>query len=427
MAPFFANRSCDPFTGMEAQCITGTYVAYAVRVTCAEDVITALSFAESHNIRIVIRNTGHDYNGKSTGAGSLAIWTHHFKDIEILDYKSTCYSGKAMKMGAGVQGFEAYAAAHEEGLVVLGGECPTVGIAGGYIQGGGHSALSSKYGLAADQVLEWEIVTAQGHHLYATQDENSDLFWALGGGGGGIFGVVISVTVKAYPDMPTSGGNLTFTSDGTSQDAFWEAIATYHESLPAIVDAGIMSTSAFSNQSFAITPMTGPGVSAELMNELLEPLTDKLDSLNINYTKIVKQFPNYFEEFKTMFLPIDVGIAQYGGRLVPRSAVLNHNDAVTEAYRKIANDGGAFFIVALNVSTAVSGKVYNSLNTAWRDTLLDTVVTTPWNFTAAWSEMVANADKMTNVFIPTLKKISPGSGTYINEVFSASLRSLPRD
>ena len=57
-------------------------------------------------------------------------------------------------MGAGVQAFEAYYAADARGLRVLGGECPTVGIAGGYTQGGGHSALSSIYGLGADQALD---------------------------------------------------------------------------------------------------------------------------------------------------------------------------------------------------------------------------------------------------------------------------------
>lgn len=419
MAPYFTNRSCDPFTGKESRCVTGAYNRYAVSIKSADDVSKSLAFAERNNIRVTIRNTGHDYNGKSGGAGSLAIWTHHLREIEIFNHKCPDHIGKAMKMGAGVQGFEAYAAAHKQKLVVLGGECPTVGLAGGYSQGGGHSALGSKYGLAADQVLEWEVVDGKGRHLTATRQKHSDLFWALSGGGGGTYGVVLSMTVKAHPDMPTSGGNLSFTSDGISQDTFWEAIGAYHKSLPAIVDEGIMSVSAFSNASFAISPMTGPGVSAERMNELLQPFTSKLDRLGIKYTKLVKQFPNYFEEFNTMFAPIQVGIAQYGGRLVPRSVVLSNNSAVTDAYRKIANGGGAFFIVGINVSKSVAGDVYNSVNPAWRDTLLDTVITTPWNFTAPWSQMVANANKMTNEFIPILKKITPGSGTYINEVSSS--------
>lgn len=70
------------------------------------------------------------YLGKSTGDGALAIWTHHLKDIDFLDYQSAYYTGKAIRMGAGVQGFEAYAAADKQGLNVVGGECPTVGLAG---------------------------------------------------------------------------------------------------------------------------------------------------------------------------------------------------------------------------------------------------------------------------------------------------------
>ena len=70
------------------------------------------------------------YYGKSTGAGALAIWTHHLKNIEFLHYTDSSYSGKAIKVGAGVQGGEAYAAADAAGLAVVGGECPTVGIAG---------------------------------------------------------------------------------------------------------------------------------------------------------------------------------------------------------------------------------------------------------------------------------------------------------
>lgn len=81
----------------------------------------------------------YSYLGKSTGAGALSIWTHHLKDIEFIDYKSKAYTGRAAKFGAGVQSFEAYRAASAVGLEVVGGECPTVGIAGGYTQGGGHS------------------------------------------------------------------------------------------------------------------------------------------------------------------------------------------------------------------------------------------------------------------------------------------------
>jgi hypothetical protein len=79
------------------------------------------------------------YLGKSTGKGALSLWMHKLKETEVLNHTSDAYTGPALKMGAGVQAFEAYAAAHEAGLSVLGGQCITVGIAGGYTQGGGHS------------------------------------------------------------------------------------------------------------------------------------------------------------------------------------------------------------------------------------------------------------------------------------------------
>ena len=159
MAAFFANMSCDPFTPREAPCVLGSYVPYAVKASGVADYRATIAFATKHNIRLVIRNTGHDYMGKSTGAGALALWTHHLKDRHILNYESPFYTGKAMKIGAGVQAAEAQAAANAQGFVVVEGDCPTVGIAGGYTQGGGTSPLGSKFGLAADQVLEWEVVT----------------------------------------------------------------------------------------------------------------------------------------------------------------------------------------------------------------------------------------------------------------------------
>ncbi|KAG6365629.1 hypothetical protein INS49_007240 [Diaporthe citri] len=217
MAPIFANESCDPFTGREAQCIIGSYVQYIVNATGASDYIATLDFARKRNIRLIIRNTGHDYLGKSTGAGAIALWTHHLKDIAVLDYSSTAYTGKAVKMGAGVQAAEAQAVANAAGLVVVEGDCPTVGLAGGYTQGGGTGPLGSKFGLAADQVLEWEVVTPTGKTLTATPDQNSDLYWALSGGGGGTYGIVLSMTVKLHQDMPTGGATLSFTE---SSDKF---------------------------------------------------------------------------------------------------------------------------------------------------------------------------------------------------------------
>lgn len=415
MAPFFANRSCDPFQPESAQCVIGTYVQYTVNVTNAQDVAAGIKFANKHNIRLVIRNTGHDYLGKSTGAGALGLWMTHLKDIQFKNWNDTYYTGKAIKMSAGVQGFEAYAAADAEGLQVVGGECPTVGVAGGYTQGGGHSALTSKHGLAADQTLEWEVVTGTGEHLIANRYNNTDLYWALSGGGGGTYGVVLSLTSKAHEDTPTAGANLTFLSTGVSQDAYYEAITTFHASLPEIVDAGVMSVWYFTNTSFAISPLTGPNVTVAQLQTFLQPLMTKLDSLNITYTSYFGQFDTYLSHFNHMFSAIEVGIAQYGGRLIPRSVVTDNNDALTAALRFINNQGGQFIGVGVNASAALSGNPSNAVNPAWRDAIIDTTLTTPWNFTAPWDEMVANQDLMTDVLVPALAALTPNGSCYLNE------------
>ncbi|KAJ9483183.1 hypothetical protein VN97_g10231 [Penicillium thymicola] len=415
MAPFFAEGVCDPFHPVSKPCTLGNYVRYSVDVTSPDQISTTVKFATEHNIRLVIRNTGHDYNGRSTGAGSLAIWTHHLKDLSIDSYKDEHYSGKAMTMGAGIQGFEAYELAEKTGYQVVGGECPSVGLAGGYSQGGGHSALSSRYGLAADQVLKWEVIDGQGNFITATRDnEYSDIFWALSGGGAGTYGVVWSMTSKAHPGTPVSGLNLTYTSEGISQDTFYSTVEAFHAELPAIADAGAMSVWYFTNTSFSIAPITGPNIPVADLVALLKPFTDKLDNLGIKYTTVSKQYDSYYRQFQDMQGLIEVGTAQYGGWLVPRSVVQDNNHALLTAYREITEAGATFIGVGLNVSQKVTGDVHNAVLPAWRETLIDTTLTTPWE----WDNdalMLERQRQMTEDFIPKLTALSPKSGAYMNE------------
>lgn len=285
MAPFFTNDSCNPFLPKEARCVVGAYVQYAVAAVDASDYQATIKFARKRNIRLVIRNTGHDWLGKSSGAGAIAIWTHGMKNIQVLDYKSPHYTGKALKVGAGIQIRDAYKFAHEAGLIVVGGTCPSVGLAGGYTQGGGHGLTVSKFGLGADQALEWEVVTADQKILKASPLENQDLYWALAGGGGGTYGVVLSLTIKAHPDERTAAANLTFSNEGISQDLFYAGMMSYLSGIPAVLDAGATTTWLNSNSTFTLSPAVGVGMSKEQMDKLHEPVLNQLDALKINYSK----------------------------------------------------------------------------------------------------------------------------------------------
>jgi len=415
-APYFTNNSCNPFLPPSAPCVIGSYVSYSVNATDASIIKKTILFATYFNIRLVIRNTGLDYNGKSSGAGAIAIWTHALRQIDFLDYNSSNYTGKAVKVAAGVQGMDLFEAVSAQGLAVVGPEVPSVGYTGGYIQGGGHSALSSKYGLAVDQVLEWEVVDGRGRLLRASPTQNADLYWALAGGGGGTYGVVVSVTSKAYPDIPVIGANISFTNTGVTQDQFFEAIETYHESLPAIVDAGAVSVEFFTNSFFAVSPLTAPGLTSAQVEALLTPLTDKLKQLGIQYAQTITQFPGYLSEFQTMLAPVPVAVGQYGGRFIPRSVVEQNNTALTAAYRSIVEQGAEVACIGLNVNHSSDGsRPWNSANPYWRRTLIETAIQTTYNYTAPLSDAVAQQDLMTDVFIPSLTALTPDGGAYMNE------------
>ncbi len=134
----------------------------------------------------MFRNTGHDFVGRSAGAGSLSIWTHYLKSFEFLpDFTQAGgdYRGMAARVGAGLEAFEQFNYMAENNMTLLAPTCLTVGSYGGWIAGGGHSPLSSLYGLGADQVLSLQVVTADGHFLTVDPTTNPDLWYALRGGG----------------------------------------------------------------------------------------------------------------------------------------------------------------------------------------------------------------------------------------------------
>ena len=140
MSPVAQGMTCTPPVIFDSHnCTRGGFPAYVVNATEPKHVQLAVNFARNTGVRLVVKNTGHDFLGKSGGKDALSIWTHHMKSIEYLEEyvdEKLGYSGPAFKTGTGVQAFEIYKAADEKGRVVVGGEGETVGVMGGYIQGG---------------------------------------------------------------------------------------------------------------------------------------------------------------------------------------------------------------------------------------------------------------------------------------------------
>lgn len=263
-------------------------------------------------------------------------------------------------------------------MVVVAGDCATVGAAGGYSQGGGHSSLSSKFGLAADQALEWEVIDGRGQFLTASRTVNSDLYWALSGGGGGTYGVVYSLTVKAHKDFPITGVVLNFTADGADSDRFFDAVGYYHSLLPGYTAAGGVAIAEVTNTSFLLTPLTFPDMHVNETTKLMQPLLEYLDKVGIKYTNNITEFPNFLQHYDALIEPNPTQLVengQYGGRFIPRSVIDNRNDDLTSAMRSITEDGVVFVSIGLNVSSAVVGSdVYNSVNPSWRESVMSVIL-----------------------------------------------------
>ncbi|KAJ5379865.1 uncharacterized protein N7496_002293 [Penicillium cataractarum] len=418
MQLFFANQTCDPFTAETKACTLGNFPDYSVNVSSSADIVAAVNFARDNNIRFVIKNTGHDYLGRSTGAGALSVWTHHLTDIEYTEWSDSTYQGPAFKIGAGVLGYQILEAATDKGLVVVTGECPTVGLAGGYTQGGGHSALSTEFGLGADQTLEFEVVTAAGKVVTASRSQNSDLFWALSGGGAGNYGVVVSMTVRAHQDATIGGAALEFTIANITTDTFYEAVAQFHQLLPAMVDQGVTVIYEMTNTVFIINPVTAYNKTSAQVEAILTPFTDALTKLGITYVLGLTQYTSYYDHYNKYMGPLPwgnlaVATYQYGGRLIPRDTLENNYEGMASALRNLTESGVIAVGVGMNVTNP--SNVSNAVFPALRNAAVTMQIGTAWNETAPWSEMVADQWKITNDYVPQLEAVTPNSGCYQNE------------
>ena len=212
--------------------------AFAVAAESAHDVAAGVKFAAARNLRMTVKNTGHDYIGRSTAPDSLMIWTHKLggvtfeKGFRPASCPATTPAADVVHFGAGVIWFDLYKQVIARRLMMAGGTCTTVGAGGGYWMGGGHSDRVKQLGTAASNVVAVEAVLADGRIVTASECENSDIFWALRGGGGGTFAVVTRVTMRTYP-LPKNWGGCGGYEFAASVEAFPPMLAAVFRTINA--------------------------------------------------------------------------------------------------------------------------------------------------------------------------------------------------
>jgi len=176
-----------------------------VRCTGTADVKACLAFAKESGMEISMRGAGHNIAGTAVADGRMLIDLSNLRSVSVDPDKRTVTAGPGATLG------DIDHETKEFGLAVPLGINSTTGVSG-LVLGGGIGWLTRKHGMTSDSLLSAQVVMADGQVLEASESENTDLFWALRGGGGN-FGIVTRWTFRAHPVSKVTAGLVVFPAD----------------------------------------------------------------------------------------------------------------------------------------------------------------------------------------------------------------------
>ncbi len=205
--------------------------ALIVVVKSAADMAQTVRFAHTADLQVAVQATGHGVVRPADG--SVLIITSQFTEVSVNAEARTAWVSAGTKWGKVLEQTQAV------GLAPLLGSSPGVG-AIGYTLGGGLGWLARKYGLSIDSVNCFDVITSDGRIIEASETQNSDLFWGLRGGGGGL-GVVTGMEIRLYPITSIYGGTLAYPVEQARKvfQRYREWIATASDELTSSI--GIMN------------------------------------------------------------------------------------------------------------------------------------------------------------------------------------------
>ena len=413
------NSTCTE-VGDNVTCTQGSVPRLAVDATTPAHVQETIRFVRKHNLRLVMKTTGHDYLGRSTAADALLLWLHHMKSIEVIEGYSSCDGtsyDKPVRVAAGVQWGEVYAWLARYNRIAIGGASATVGAAGGYLQGGGHGPLTRWKGLAADQILEFEVVTADGERRRVNACENQDLFWALRGGGAGTYAAVLSVTLRTYPSPSmTSALYLVYASTEARYARFIHDFVQY---LPTLADAGWAGYFYLTDRNLSIA-FFAPNGNFTQDQEVIDRLIRNNSDLEFTRS-LVLPFPSFFAFFDAILKESNPtgGNVLLGSRLIPEQLVRDKPSHVAEAFlraRGLSDYQSVLIGHMVAGGRAASTSIDNSVNPVWRQALLHMVYAQGWSQEATSDELdLAKVRLRTTVNILETITGNVSSASYMNE------------
>ena len=407
-------------------CDQGNIPRFYVNVSSVSDVQKALIFATKHSVPVVVKNSGHDYKGRSAGPNALALWVHNYTPKPSFDHDFIAdgcseSAGPVITFGGG-QGFnDVYAFAAQNNVTIVGGSSETVAPAGGWITGGGHSGLSPVYGLGVDNVQQLRVVLPNGTYVTANRCKNQDIFFALRGGGGGTFGVNMEMSTLAYPQAPVQWAKVTFGDLSESQQLALTSLLVQNANQWFDAGWGGYAYPAGSRKSFLVTLMN-PRLKKSEAEVSLAPLRAFAKSQSANYS--LTTYPSFYELYRENIKGGLVRTGNYGAaqasRLIPRSA-FEGADSQTKLAQTLTNavsntNDVPLSLMLLLVTPAQSIQDTDSAITpAWRSSTWHVISMTSWDPANVSSSQIQASFKAVSESMEQLRSITPGGGAYLNE------------
>lgn len=422
-------------------CDLGRLSALYVDAHEPKHVAAAVKFARKHKIRVSIKNTGHDYFGRSTSPDTLAIWTHNLNNMSYHETftASNCSASNGQhigEIGAGTQASDIYAFFEKHNMDVTGGNEGSVGLAGGFGQGGGHGVFGPSHGLMVDNAVEFDVVTSDGQFRTINQCNDPELFWAMRGGGGGTFAILTSYRFQLHPAVPINvfyfSANFTQgSSNATGSDySVLKEVLTKHATHQPEWSHNNVSGHAYYWPNKAEIILVLPSKNETALKDLTSDFSSFLnnnkniqvgESHYITYPKY-SGYLDLTSDLATSVTPSGVFEA-VATRLMPRSVFEDEKkvpelvDAMIDGMKlsnKLLNNGFPLTQIIMTSPVNVQNGNATSANPAWRSALWHVLMTGGW---LTQLEPV-NEKKLLETWLNTvqgLKDLTPGGGAYVNE------------
>jgi FAD/FMN-containing dehydrogenase len=298
------NASIDRYPGIIVQCAS------------AADVIDCVRFARDNSLLISVRSGGHNVAGNAISEGGLMIDLSRMKSLRVEPRKRIARAEPGLILREFDRETQAF------GLATTLGVISTTGITG-LTLGGGMGWLMRKHGLACDNLISADVVTADGRLLHASKKENPDLYWGLRGGGGN-FGIVTSLEYRLHPVPELIGGMLIYPFDKASEILKF-VVQFAHEAPDALAMMPVLVTGPDGSPVAAVAlcyngPLRKAQKTIKPLRKFMTPLVDQVGPISyVDMQRILDAgFPSGLRNYwKSSFLKelngdaIDVMVASF--------------------------------------------------------------------------------------------------------------------